>query len=79
TMERHAQRLARGPVGVVNMLDPDVIVLGGGLSSIASLYDRVPALWGEHVFSDDVRTRLVPPVHGDAGGVRGAAWLWGGP
>jgi len=79
TMERHAQRLARALAGVVNMLDPDVIVLGGGLSSIASLYDRVPALWGEHVFSDDVRTRLVPPVHGDAGGVRGAAWLWGGP
>ncbi len=79
TMERHAQRLARALAGVVNVLDPDVIVLGGGLSGVASLYDRVPALWGTHVFSDDVRTRLAPPVHGDAGGVRGAAWLWGGP
>jgi predicted NBD/HSP70 family sugar kinase len=61
---------------VVNVLDPDVIVLGGGLSSIAALYDRVPGLWRAHVFSDQVRTRLVRPAHGDSSGVRGAAWLW---
>ena len=58
------------------MLDPDVIVLGGGLSKVARLYTAVPALWGRFVFSDDVRTRLAAPAHGDASGVRGAAWLW---
>ena len=61
---------------MVNLLDPDVIVLGGGLSQLARLYDRVPSLWKAHVFSDTVRTRLLPPAHGDSGGVRGAAWLW---
>ncbi|HSS29207.1 MAG TPA: ROK family protein [Usitatibacter sp.] len=76
TIERYAERLARALAGVVNMLDPDVIVLGGGLSSIDALYDRVPGLWRAHVFSDQVRTRLVRPVHGDSSGVRGAAWLW---
>jgi len=76
TIERHAERLARALAGVVNVLDPDVIVLGGGLSSIGALYDRVPVLWRPHVFSDQVRTRLVRPAHGDASGVRGAAWLW---
>ena len=77
TLRRYEARLARSLAGVVNILDPDVIVLGGGLSHLARLYERVPALWGAHVFSDEVRTRLVPPVHGDSGGVRGAAWLWG--
>lgn len=77
TLDRHARRLARALASVVNILDPDVIVLGGGLSNLPHLYDRVPELWREHVFSDDVRTRLVPPVHGDSSGVRGAAWLWG--
>ncbi|HEX3099276.1 MAG TPA: ROK family protein [Usitatibacter sp.] len=76
TLERHAARLARALATVINMVDPDVIVLGGGLSSIARLYDDVPRRWGEHVFSDEVRTRLAPPTHGDASGVRGAAWLW---
>lgn len=75
-LERYAGRLARALASVVNVLDPDVIVLGGGLSSIASLYERVPRLLPAHVFSDEVRTRLVPPAHGDSSGVRGAAWLW---
>ena len=79
TLGRHEERLARSLAGVINILDPHVIVLGGGLSGIASLYERVPRLWRAHVFSDEVRTRLVPPMHGDASGVRGAAWLWGGP
>lgn len=77
TLARHEARLARALAVVVNILDPDVIVLGGGLSNLPRLYERVPALWGAHVFSDEVRTRLVPPAHGDSGGVRGAAWLWG--
>jgi fructokinase len=79
TFERYASRLARSLAGVVNLVDPDVIVLGGGLSQVARLYERVPALWNAFIFSDEVRTRLLPPVHGDSGGVRGAAWLWGGP
>ena len=77
TLDRHARRLARALASVVNILDPDVIVLGGGLSNLSHLYDRVPRLWNPHVFSDEVRTRLVPPRHGDSSGVRGAAWLWG--
>jgi fructokinase len=75
-LTRYEDRLARGLAGVINLLDPDVIVLGGGLSNIVRLYDEVPRLWGRHVFSDQVATRLLPPVHGDSGGVRGAAWLW---
>ncbi len=79
TLERHAQRLARALAAVINLLDPDVIVLGGGLSSMAHLYERVPALWGQWVFAagsrTPVRTRLLPSTHGDASGVRGAAWL----
>jgi fructokinase len=77
TLERYEARLARALAGVINVLDPEVIVLGGGLSNISRLYDQVPRLWGAHVFSDVVRTRLVPPLHGDSSGVRGAAWLWG--
>ena len=76
SIERYEDRLARALASVINVLDPDVIVLGGGLSNIARLYEEVPRRWQEHVFSDQVRTRLVPPVHGDASGVRGAAWLW---
>lgn len=76
TLARHAARLARALAGVINLLDPEVIVLGGGLSKLAGLYTAVPALWGAHVFSDTVRTRLVPARHGDSSGVRGAAWLW---
>jgi fructokinase len=79
TLERHAALLARALAGVINLLDPDVIVLGGGVSLIPHLYTRVPQLWGEWVVSggvrDPVRTRLVPSQHGDASGVRGAAWL----
>jgi fructokinase len=79
TLGRHEARLARALAVVMNIVDPDVIVLGGGLSNLGRLYQRVPALWGPYVFSDEVRTRLVPPAHGDSGGVRGAAWLWGRP
>jgi len=76
---RYAERLARALAGVINILDPDVIVLGGGVSKEARLYEEVPQLWQRHVFSDQVATRLLSPRHGDASGVRGAAWLWGGP
>jgi len=79
TLERHAERLARALAAVINLLDPDVVVLGGGVSRMAHLYQRVPALWGAWVFSggvqDPVRTRLVPALHGDSSGVRGAAWI----
>jgi fructokinase len=75
-LARYEERLARGLAHVINLLDPDAIVLGGGLSNIARLYETVPRLWGRFVFSDRVDTRLLPPVHGDASGVRGAAWLW---
>jgi len=76
TLERYSERLARALAQVVNVLDPDVIVLGGGLSLIPGLYRDVPRLWRQHVFSDTLRTRLLPPAHGDSSGVRGAAWLW---
>jgi fructokinase len=76
-LERYEERLARALAGVINILDPDVIVLGGGISNIPSLYTNVPVLWRPYVFSDSVATRLAPPVHGDSSGVRGAAWLWG--
>ncbi len=76
TLTRYADRLARSLAGVINLLDPDVIVLGGGLSNIDALYDEVPLRWLPHVFSDAVSTRLVRAAHGDSSGVRGAAWLW---
>ena len=75
-LTRYEDRMARCLAGVINILDPEVIVLGGGLSGIARLYRNVPRLWGRYVFSDVVRTRLLPPVHGDSSGVRGAARLW---
>ena len=75
-LERYCDRLARALSTVINMLDPDVIVLGGGMSNIAVLYDSVPGRWGSYVFSDRVDTRLRPAKFGDASGVRGAAWLW---
>jgi fructokinase len=79
TLRLHASRLARALAAVINVLDPDVIVLGGGLSLMPHLYTEVPALWGQWVVSggvrEPVRTRLLPSVHGDASGVRGAAWL----
>jgi fructokinase len=76
TLQRYEHRMARALASVINLLDPDVVVLGGGLSKLERLYLNVPALWGAWVFSDRVDTRLVPPRHGDASGVRGAAWLW---
>jgi fructokinase len=75
---RYERRLAKALAQVVNVLDPDVVVLGGGLSNIARLYDTVPRLWAAHVFPDTIRTRLLRNVHGDSSGVRGAAWLWNG-
>jgi fructokinase len=79
TLDRHAERLARALASVINLLDPAVIVLGGGLSRMAHLYEQVPRLWGRWVFSggvqEAVRTKLLPSRHGDASGVRGAAWL----
>jgi fructokinase len=78
TISLYEDRLARGLAHVINILDPDVIVLGGGLSNIARWYDSVPSLWSRYVFSDVVETRLLPPRHGDSSGVRGAAWLWHG-
>ena len=76
TLQRYEARLARALAQVINILDPDVIVLGGGLSNIDRLYQNVPRLWSAHVFSDQVATRLVRHRHGDSSGVRGAAWLW---
>ncbi len=76
TLARYEDRLARALASVINLLDPDVILLGGGLSRVARLYDKVPALWRHWVFSDRVATRLSPARHGDSSGVRGAAWLW---
>ncbi|NOT27231.1 MAG: ROK family protein [Acidobacteria bacterium] len=76
TLDRHHERMARALASVINVLDPDVIVLGGGLSNIRSLYEQVPRLWEPFVFSDASRTRLVQARHGDSSGVRGAAWLW---
>jgi fructokinase len=81
TLVRYERRMARALASVINLLDPDVIVLGGGMSNIERLYTRVPVLWNEYVFGagerpDAVRTRLVRAQHGDSSGVRGAAWLW---
>jgi fructokinase len=78
-LERYEERLARALAGVINILDPDAIVLGGGISNLQRLYANVPVLWKPYVFSDRVATQLLPPVHGDSSGVRGAAWLWGRP
>jgi fructokinase len=75
-LSRYVDRLARALAGVINILDPEIIVLGGGLSQIASLYEEVPRAWGRYIFSDRVATRLLPPRYGDSSGVRGAAWLW---
>ena len=77
TLERYAERLARSLASVINILDPEVIVLGGGMSNVPRLYTEVPKLWTRYVFSDHVATRLERHVHGDSSGVRGAAWLWG--
>ncbi len=79
TLVRYEERLARALAGVINVVDPDVIVLGGGLSRLERLYRNVPRRWGEWVFSDVIATRLLPSRHGDSSGVRGAAWLWPSP
>ena len=75
-LERYELRLARALASVINILDPDVIVLGGGLSNVKRLYRTVPRLWTDWVFSERTATRLLANVHGDSSGVRGAAWLW---
>jgi fructokinase len=74
-LRRYEDRMARALAAVINVLDPDVIVLGGGMSNVERLYASVPALWKPYVFSDTVATRLVKAAHGDSSGVRGAAWL----
>jgi len=76
SLDLYANRLARALASVINTVDPEIIVLGGGLSNINYLYERIPQLWTQWVFSDDVTTRLMPNKHGDSSGVRGAAWLW---
>jgi fructokinase len=76
SLERYSERLARALAQVINVMDPDVIVLGGGMSNVASLLDEVPRRWAAPVFSDVVATPLRRAVHGDSSGVRGAAWLW---
>ncbi len=76
SLKRYEERLARALATVINLLDPEVIVLGGGMSNVERLYGEVPRLWGQHVFSDRVTTRLARHAHGDSSGVRGAAWLW---
>jgi len=79
SLQRYERRLAKALAQVINILDPDVIVLGGGLSNCERLYQAVPQQWTRHVFSDSVRTRLLRNIHGDSSGVRGAAWLWDEP
>jgi fructokinase len=75
-LTRYEDRMARALGSIINVIDPDVIVLGGGVSNVERLYTRVPQLWARYVFSDRVETRLVRAMHGDSSGVRGAAWLW---
>ncbi|WP_245651062.1 ROK family protein [Paramagnetospirillum marisnigri] len=76
SLARYEDRLARALASVINLFDPHAIILGGGLSRMERLYRSVPARWSRWVFSDSVSTRLLPPLHGDSSGVRGAAWLW---
>jgi fructokinase len=76
SLRRYEERLGRALAGVINILDPQIIVIGGGLSNLRRLYRNLPAHFGRHVFSDSVSTQLRPPTHGDSSGVRGAAWLW---
>ncbi len=75
-LDRYIDRLAKSLAYVVDILDPDIIVLGGGMSNVDQLYDGVPKIWERYIFSDDCHTPIVPPRHGDSSGVRGAAWLW---
>ena len=75
-LDRYIDRLARSLAVVCDLIDPDVIVLGGGLSNVTELFEAVPPKWPRHVFSDVITTPLRPALHGDSSGVRGAAWLW---
>lgn len=75
--DRYVDRMARSLANIINILDPETIVLGGGMSKVSQLYTRVPAIWDQYIFCPEPAvTKLLPPVHGDSGGVRGAAWLW---
>jgi len=76
TFARYEDRLARATAAVINLLDPRAIVLGGGISNNARLFANVPALWERYTVAKELATKLVPARHGDASGVRGAAWLW---
>jgi predicted NBD/HSP70 family sugar kinase len=76
TLSRYEERMAKSLATVINILDPEVVVLGGGLSNIGRLYKNVPKIWSHYAFSDGIETRLVKALHGDSSGVRGAAWLW---
>ncbi|MDH5601996.1 MAG: ROK family protein [Gammaproteobacteria bacterium] len=76
SLHLYEERLAKSLASIINIIDPDVIVLGGGMSNIKELYSTVPKLWNEYIFSDHVSTQLLAPEHGDSSGVRGAAWLW---
>ena len=76
-LEAYVDRMARALASVINLIDPEVIVLGGGMGNTERLYRDVPQAWQRYVFSDRVDTRLVKPRYGDSSGVRGAAWLWG--
>ena len=76
TMRRYEDRMARSLAHVINILDPEIIVLGGGVSNVKRLYKNVPKTWQQWVFSDYINTTLIPPKFGDSSGVRGAAWLW---
>lgn len=75
-LQRYEHRLAKSLSSIINVLDPDVIVLGGGMSNVKRLYENVPKIWDQYIFSDLITTKLVPPKHSDSSGVRGAAWLW---
>ncbi len=76
-LDRYVDRLSRALAGVVDVIDPDVIVLGGGMGNVERLYKDVPKVWERYIFSDTCHTKILPPRHGDSSGVRGAAWLWG--
>lgn len=75
-LDRYTDRMARVLSVVIHLIDPDVIVLGGGMSNVTSLYDDIPRIWNKYIHTDFVHTKLKAPVHGDSSGVRGAAWLW---
>ncbi len=76
TISIFERRLAKALTSVINVIDPDIIVCGGGLSNISRIYENVPRLWTEYAFSDGIETKFVPAKYGDSSGVRGAAWLW---